>query len=163
PLNPARWEEFLRLTAQAVEGQSAALMLHDFSNPQSLVSRQWNVDPNATPAYEKHYFFLDEWRKELTPNSDLLGTSERLVPLEKIKRTEFYNDFLLPNRMPHGLFGIIGRPKVGLAHLSIFRDSRGGPFGTKDVDVIQLLEPHMQRAYKLHTEIAAIRGHTAGL
>jgi len=121
PLNQSRWEEFLRLTALAVSGESAALMLHDFNNPHARVSRQWTVDPDASSSYEQHYFFLDEWRKNLTPDSNLLGTSESLVPFEEMRRTEFYNDFLLPYKMPHGLFGIVGRDKVGLAHLSVFR------------------------------------------
>ncbi len=44
PLDPSKWEEFLRLTATAVGGEAAALLLHEFNDAQALVARQWEVN-----------------------------------------------------------------------------------------------------------------------
>ena len=44
PANPSHWQDFLRLAAQTVKGEAGALLLHDFTNVQSFVERQWNID-----------------------------------------------------------------------------------------------------------------------
>jgi hypothetical protein len=52
PVDPSRWQDFLRLTALSVKGEAGALLLHDFASSQSFVARQWNIDPEAYRLYE---------------------------------------------------------------------------------------------------------------
>lgn len=163
PLDPSRWEEFLRLTAGAVGGEAAALLLHDFSDAQSLVDRQWGIDPEATRLYQEHYSGLDVWFQSVTRAADWLGTSEQFVPFAELERTEFGNDLLLPYGIPHGIFGMLERGPSRVANLGIYRGRRAGPFEQQDLDLVRFLRPHIKRAYRLHSQLAASRNRSAGL
>lgn len=163
PLQPSRWEKFLRLTANAIGGEAAALLLHDFSDSQSLVARQWGIDPEATRRYQEHYSGLDVWLQGMSKIEDWLGTSEQFVPFAELKRTEFYNDLVLPFGIPHGIFGMVERSPSRVATLSIYRSLREGAFQQGDLHLLRFLKPHINRAYRLHSKLASARNHSASL
>ena len=163
PLDSSKWEVFLRLTAQAVGGEAAALLLHDFGDAQSLVARQWQVNPDAFRSYEAHYCALDVWQQSVTRSADWLGTSEQFVPFAELERTEFYNDLILPAGIPHAILAMVERNPSRVANLSIYRSARAGAFDEQDLPLIRFLKPHIERAYRLHSELAASRSHGADL
>jgi DNA-binding CsgD family transcriptional regulator/PAS domain-containing protein len=162
PLDPSRWEEFLRLTAAAVAGEAAALLMHDFRNTQSLMASQWGFHPEVAQCYAAYYGAIDVWRAAVTASADWLGTSEQFVAPASLVRTEFYNDLLLPYEIPHGMFAMVERGPGRVANLSICRGQRGGPFEEKDLDILKFLKPHIQRAYRLHSELCAERERNIG-
>lgn len=163
PMSSSRWEEFLKLTAEAMAGEAGALIFHDATNAQSLVARQWNLDPESTRRYEEHYGKIDIWRQRVTTANDWLGTSERFVPFHELEATEFYNDLLLPYGIPHGAFGMVERGPARVANISIYRGSHAGPFAESDLELIRFLRPHIKRAYRIHTDLGATRAERIGL
>jgi DNA-binding CsgD family transcriptional regulator len=163
PLDSSKWEIFLRQTAEAIGGEAAALLLHDFGDAQSLVARQWQVDPDAFRSYGAHYSALDVWFQAVSRSPDWLGTSEQFVPFAQLERSEFYNDLILPAEIPHGIFAMVERSPSRVANLSIYRSARAGAFDEQDLPLIRFLKPHIERAYRLHSELAASRNHGADL
>jgi DNA-binding CsgD family transcriptional regulator/PAS domain-containing protein len=163
PVDPTRWQDFLKLTAQAVGGEAGALTLHDFTDVQSLVSRQWNIDPDALRRYEAHYSKLDVWFQSVRHAKDWLGTSEHFVDFATLQKTEFYNDLVLPSGIPHAMFGMVERTPTRVANIGIYRGLRAGSFDQRDLEPIRFLSPHIKRAYRLHTQFAAARSENAGL
>lgn len=163
PLEPARWQEFLRLTAEAAGGHSASLGLYDFKGAQATVALQWRVDPEATRLYEEHYGAVDAWRDAALKAFEWLGTSERFLPFEELKRTEIYNELYGPYDIPHAIFAAIERSPSRLMHFGIYRGLRKGAFDDKNLEVLRFLRPHIQRAYRLHSELSASRNRSAGL
>jgi DNA-binding CsgD family transcriptional regulator len=157
PTDPARWGDFLRLTAKAVEGESAGILMHDFNDVQSFVSQQWNMDPEATRKYVEHYTEKDVWFQSIRHSADWLGTSEQFVPFDELKRTEFYNDLILPYEVPHLLAAMVERTPSRVVNLSVYRGFRRGPFGPETLEPMRTLRPHIQRAYRLYRELAAAR------
>jgi DNA-binding CsgD family transcriptional regulator len=163
PLDPSRWQEFLRLTAAVADGEAAALLMHDFSRTESLMSIEWGFHPEVARQYAAHYGAIDVWRAAVTASSDWLGTSEQFVPSASLARTEFYNDLLLPYEIPHGMFAMVERRSGRVANLSICRSAKKGPFDKNDLGILQLLKPHIQRAFRLHSELAAAHVRAGGL
>ncbi len=163
PLDPSRWEEFLRLTAQAAGGHAAAIFLVDSGNASSLVRAQTGLDPTAVRQYEKEYGAGGPWFRACTRSADWIGPSEHFVPFAELQQTEFYNELLAPCEIPHALLAMIERSPSRAVSLSIYRNPRAGAFEEDDLDLIKLLKPHIQRAYRLHTELATARGRSAGL
>jgi DNA-binding CsgD family transcriptional regulator/PAS domain-containing protein len=163
PLDTSRWEEFLRLTAAAVRGEAAALLMHDSSNFESRMSAEWGFHPDVSKHYAAHYGAIDVWRVAVTTSPDWLGTSEQFVPSASLARTEFYNDLLSPYEIPHGMFAMVERGRGRVANLSICRSAKGGPFNEQDLEILKFLKPHIQRAYRLHSEFARTHFRTAGL
>ena len=163
PVRPALWEQFLKLYTEAVGGESGALILHDSTNAESRVGCQWNVDPEATLRYEQHYGAVDVWRQHVAVAGDYLGTSEQLVPLAEMERTEIYNELFLPYRFPHGLFAIVEPGPVRIACFNVYRSQQTGAFDTEELELARFLKPHFKRAYQLHTQLTATRERSAGL
>jgi len=163
PLDSRRWEEFLRLTALAVGGEAASLLVHDFSNTESAMSKEWGFHPEVAKLYAVHYGAIDVWRSAVTASHDWLGTSQRFVSFAALLHTEFGNDLLLRYDIPHGIFAMVERGPARVANLSICRSARAGAFDEKDLEIVRFLKPHMQRAYRLDSEFSAARSLSGGL
>jgi len=163
PLDPRRWEEFVRLTAEAAGAHAATLLLHDLNDVQLRVAQQWGFDPSAIQPYEEHYSSLDLRLQAFRRNPTRIGTSQQLIPLAELKRTEYYNDFLLPQGMIHSMFGTVEQSPAGLSTLSLHRDHEAGPYEEQDLAFLRLLLPHVQRAFRLHSQIAASRNRSYSL
>jgi DNA-binding CsgD family transcriptional regulator len=163
PLDPSRWEEFLRLTAAATGGEAAALLFHDSSDAESAMSKEWGFHPEVAQLYAAHYGAIDVWRTAVTAASDWVGVSERFVPSSALVRTEFYNDLLSPYGIPHGIFAMVESGPTRVANLSVCRGVRAGPFTQQNLEIVRFLKPHIQRAYRLHSELAEANSCSAGL
>jgi len=163
PLDPSQWQEFLRLTALGAGGECAALLLHDSSAAESVMSMEWGFHPEVAPLYADHFGAIDVWRSAVTTASDWVGTSEQFVSSSALVKTEFYNDLLLPYEIPHGIFAMVERSPARVANLSICRGARAGAFVEEDLAIVKLLKPHIQCAFRLHSELSAANNRTTGL
>jgi DNA-binding CsgD family transcriptional regulator len=50
-----------------------------------------------------------------------------------------------------------------MVNLSIYRSRRAGAFEESDLDLVRFLRPHIQRAYRLHSELSAARNEQTSL
>jgi DNA-binding CsgD family transcriptional regulator len=155
PTNPSGWRTFLKMTCEALGGESGSLLIHEIGDVQSLVLEQWNVDPDAVRQYEAHYTEKDVWFQRIRHSRDWLATSEQLVPFAALQRTEFYNDLVKHFHIPHAIAALLERTSERFANLAIYRGLRAGPFGAEALEPIRILRPHIQRAYRLHTQLAS--------
>ena len=155
PSNPSQWRTFLQMTGEALGGESGSLLMHDIRHVQSVVVEQWNVDPEAVRQYEAHYTEKDVWFQKIRNSRDWLATTEQLVPFDTLRRTEFYNDLLKHFDIPHALAAQLERTAERFANLAIYRGLRAGPFSVEALELIRTLRPHIRRAYRLHTHLAA--------
>src|ERR1700686_3418298 len=117
----------------------------------------------VTVYYLAHYGSIDVWRSAVTSASDWLGISEEFVPSDGLRKTEFYNDLLLPYGIPHGMFAMVERGPGCVANLSVCRSAQAGPFDAKDLDILRFLKPQIRRVYRLHSEISTKRARSTGL
>jgi DNA-binding CsgD family transcriptional regulator/PAS domain-containing protein len=162
------WEAFLRELARASEAQSAAVVLHDRGNSDHTVARAYGLDPNFVGLYSNYYGKIDLWAKRFVELSKLerkswCGAGEQLCPHDELVRTEYYNDFLAPQDLPHAMFGTISHNEDATASVSVYRSSRAGPFSTSRVDLLRFLEPHITRAFRLHLHLANLNARIGGL
>jgi len=89
--------------------------------------------------------------------------SDWLCPLEELTTTEFYNDFLLRYGIVHGMFGLLQRDKTSWASVSLYKSSLSGEFRLSDLDTLNFLLPHIQRAFRLHFQFSQLRGRSEGI
>ena len=155
PTNPSQWQTFLQMTGEALGGESASLLIHEIGDVQSLIVEQWNVDPEVIRQYEAHYTEKDVWFLKIRNSRDWLATSEQLVPFDALQRTEFYNDLVKHYDISHALAAFLERTPERFANLAIYRGLRAGAFGVEALEPIRMLRPHIQRAYRLHTQLSA--------
>jgi len=162
-VDPTHWADFLNHLTRAVGGESAALVLHDFENVSSSVAEQVGLSSEGTRLYAQHYYKLDVWTAKARESgkSVLTTTSEQLCPWSEFRRTEYYNDFLRPPGIALGVFSLITVSYAHISSLSVYR-GRNGEFSHPDLEIVEFLNPHVRRAFRVHSEVGRLRSAANG-
>jgi DNA-binding CsgD family transcriptional regulator/PAS domain-containing protein len=162
--DPAHWESFLEQLASVLGAHSADILMYQAGagNVSYSVSRAWHVDPEAVRLYEAHYGPLDIWavRGRLQPSGRVL-TSESLCSRTEYRASEIYNDLLSRYDIEYGMFSLVENSQDRLAVVNLFRDA-SEPFQASDIEVLELLTPHIQSAFKLHFQFSELKAQAAG-
>jgi DNA-binding CsgD family transcriptional regulator len=161
---PALWESFLGELTKTCRADSAALVMHHMVDEVHTISSAWNLDPDGNHHYQQHYGSIDVWT--MRARSTLAGyarTSNSLCPLEELVTTEFYNDFLFRYGIVHGMFGLVKRDASSWASVSLYRGSRSREFRVSDLGTLNLLIPHIERAFKLHFQFSQLKERSEGM
>jgi DNA-binding CsgD family transcriptional regulator len=162
--DPALWESFLQELARNVRADSAGLVMVDARKDLFSVSYSWNIDPEAMRLYQAHYGSVDVWAKQaLVRSSGTVESSGGLLPLSELQRTEWYNDFLRRFGIEHGLFCLVENARSRLASLSLYRSRSSIPFQYSENQVLRLLAPHLQRAFRLQSKFYELRNKSMPL
>lgn len=162
--DPALWTQFLGDLSGHVQATSAALLIHDFKHATYSLSSSWQMSPESLTLYTEHYHALDVWAKKgLSKPSGYVCNSQSLCPLEEIRSTEIYNDFMVKAGIEHGAFAVLNNNESCLASVSLYRDNSLPEFTRADVSTLQLLAPHLQRAFHLHLRFSELKAHAAGI
>jgi DNA-binding CsgD family transcriptional regulator len=161
---PSLWEPFLGELAKACRADSAALVMHNLGREMHAVSASWNLDPDGHRLYQQHYGSTDIWtmRGRSKANGPAC-TSDWLCSLEELVTTEFYNDFLSRYDIVHGMFGLVKHSENGWASVSLYRGSHSCEFQVSDLDTLNLLVPHIQRAFRLHFQFSELKARNEGM
>lgn len=128
----------------------------------------FEVSRSGESQYADYYSHIDPIRAAMAripatqdwPSAVML--SEDLVEAETYHRSEFFQDFALPNGQDHMLLGAVGDRDGTI--LGFFRD--GMSFGNEEKSKLVRLLPHMQRALQLRqrlreAELSARVGYSA--
>lgn len=117
------------------------------------------ISEDALADYHSHFFAYDEWRLAvLRAGSFVPGFIARggdLVPFERLKRTYFWREFLVPHGTRDILTAVIAASQNELAFVTFHRsmDDRAG-FDAGSMTMLASLVPHLARALRLHQRIA---------
>lgn len=163
--DPALWESFLQQLAHHTNAHSAAIVMHlaGTGSGSYTVSSAWQVNPEATRLYQEYYGALDIWAVPARSlPSGVVATSESLCPQREYKATEIYNGLFSRFDIEHGLFGLVENSPSRMAVVSLYRGVSGPEFDSAEVKVLELLSPHIQRAFKLHFQFSELKAQAAG-
>jgi DNA-binding CsgD family transcriptional regulator len=161
--DPTLWDSFLEELAIGTGATSAGLLMHDYDNSSYRLSSSWRVDPESLRLYGEHYYALDVWaRKALKRRPGYVFTSQSLCPQPEVRISEIYSDFMVEAGIEHGMFGLLENSKSRLASVSVYRDRACAEFTDSDLKILELLTPHVQRAFKLHLQFSELRTRSAG-
>ncbi len=158
------WEPFLEELAKSARADSAALVMHHLGHEVHTISAGWQVEPDAGRLYQQHYGSIDVWAmRGRSKPAGYVCTSESLCPSKELVTTEIYNDFLVRYGAAHGIFGVVEKNASRWASVSLYRGRISSDFRISDLDTLNLLVPHMQRAFKLHFQFSELQGRTNGI
>jgi DNA-binding CsgD family transcriptional regulator len=158
------WEPFLREFAQTCRADSSVLVTRDFDRGLHAVRASWNLDPDADRLYQNYYGSVDEWAmRGRSKPAGFVCASESLCPLGEMSVTEMYNDFMLRYDIEHGIFGVAQNNASGWAGVSLYRGRASDEFGSPELETMDFLIPHIQRAFKLHYQFSEIKALSNGV
>jgi PAS domain-containing protein len=118
--------------------------------------------------YAAHFFRIDPYVAQARSDfadarSHHLGRAKlgaELVPERSFLRSEYYNDFARLHGRRHLIGGMAGLTEA--VPLGFYRGEGTDPFGERDVQLLQALLPHIQRALELQRRLARDE-HAVGL
>jgi DNA-binding CsgD family transcriptional regulator len=161
--DPMLWDSFLEELAICTGATSAGLLMHDYDNASYALSSSWRVDPESLRLYGEHYYALDVWaRGALERRPGYVCTSQALCPQPEVRISEIYSDFMVEAGIEHGMFGLLENSESRLASVSLYRDKSCAEFTETDLKILELLTPHVQRAFKLHLQFSEMRARAVG-
>jgi DNA-binding CsgD family transcriptional regulator len=118
--------------------------------------------------YVQHFSRIDPLRKAWLERFDRPGIegvvpSESLINPQEFRKTEYYNDFLLPNDIVHQFCGPVVINAEWACNFTCLRSRIKGPFDVEAVSILRVLLPHLQRAVQFHHKYAGLEGkyHTS--
>src|SRR5262245_29061695 len=132
--DPTLWPRFLKDCAQTIDADITLLQRHYLSERRSQVLATFGMVQRFTESYNQHYSRVNVWRnhgRQLYVTGRIVFDEEQ-YPRSLLKRTEFYNDCLVPIRGTRCCAGVIERRGDMALMLTLLRDEPREPFGTDE-------------------------------
>ncbi|ENW81232.1 hypothetical protein F909_02523 [Acinetobacter sp. ANC 3929] len=131
----------------------ATLLRADFAasyiwDAKQHVSKQgilWQIDTKAILEYERIWQYHDPITSQLRERQQATFVNE-IISLSELKRTDYYNEFLRPHGLYHGLNIYFVRDGIDLGDLRIWRAQDSLMFSEREKRILNLLEPYMTQA-----------------
>lgn len=160
---PILWEPFLGQLAKTARADGAGLVMHDDRQGTHSIADSWELDPDLARLYREYYGPLDIWtsRGKSSPVGRVC-LSQELCSLADLRRTEVYNGLMVPSDIEHGMFGFVQRCGSTWAAISLYRSASSGEYEVADLDILSLIVPHIQRAFKLHFQFSELKARSEG-
>lgn len=161
--DPRFWATFLEKLARELSATGTNIIVQDLRSQEFSIASAIGTDPTYQRAYENHYKRTNVY---LTHGNHLLQSgkaypSHVLCPDEVALRSEFFNDWIAPQKQRYGMMGVIFREKSVVSMLGAIRGKKSISFGEDQVALVRLLIPHLQRAVVLHRRIKELERQKA--
>ena len=158
-LDPAEWKGFVDRLSEHYEDAAVVFALQVPGAP-SVGGAMFQVGflPQYRARFLEHVLRGLPW--EEARRNQFVGAfalASSAFPDEKVAETDFYKEWMAPQGLEaacpigHTIALHHGTP---VASLNLFRRDGGGPFVESDLELVNLLVPHLARAYRLHTHQA---------
>jgi len=156
--NPQLWNMFLEELNTSMRNVAATLHVHDFSNQSGRLLAEVGLDTSFNQKYNEYYSqrnILMARGSQLLVEGNIVS-SEQICSDSEFTHTEYYNDYLLPQKIFYLAGGTIFRRSDFAAIISAARP-RSRPFNAEDQRLFKVLMPHLQRALQFHKQLEAVQ------
>jgi DNA-binding CsgD family transcriptional regulator/PAS domain-containing protein len=134
-----------------------------FGAPSAGIARQgrtlsecWGfssaIDADTEKRYIDYYHSVNPiWQRASATPVGTVQTDTMVMPRRELKRTEFFNDFLVPQQMESMLNAVV---LVEEGRQTVVTVRRNPEFEADNVELYKLLTPHLQRAVQINIKLA---------
>lgn len=160
-LDSRRWPAFMQELAGVLNAGLGILWMHDFSDSSAdfgtnggNVSASVGLDAGQIQRYADYYSGCNVWIPFTMPlAAGHVTITDSFYPVQRLKGTEFYNDWLRHNDLCHGVGTAIIKKEHQDLKLSFVRSEHAGPYSTGEVRLVRALVPHIRNAVALHQRL----------
>lgn len=146
---PEAWQTFLEELAKFSGAATGVLTIENIASDDIQIMSAVGFDQSAVEQYGDYYFSIDPWLPYLQ-DLNRFESTDQLVSLNDIQKTEFHNDWARHAGMYHALAGNaydMGHGKN--VRIAVHRNKNIGEFNSDEVNWINMLAPHIKRALTL--------------
>lgn len=156
--NDDAWSEALRVLAGVFDASFSMLVAAGQGQRDQSFYAAWNHADEAARAYSEYWWQHDIWLQTGVEEGRFvqgnIARGSDIVPLPVFRQSRFYQEYLAPMSTEYLLVSVVSDGSVpGLAppsHLSFFRGPEQPDFNEDDLALMQLIFPHVVRAFDLH-------------
>lgn len=142
------WRTFLDEVRRIVPNGQSFLFYHDTTSESGAFSLSSGLDADASAAYSTYYSRLNPFMPHaaIRPLGQAVQ-SDRMLPRDVLKRSEYYNDFLRPLEIEAGVGVTINRNGGCNFLFSVMCAEIDEAQAEVARDCVQALVPHLKRAF----------------
>ena len=145
-LDPHSWPDFISEFAIRIKAEAGILSFHNVEEMELSFVKTHGRDDTLFDKYRKYFVKINPYLKIVKEIPSTIFSSTELIDEKILIKTEYYNDWLLPQKVHYHIGAIIFRDSARLAMLDMQRPLEAGPFETHELEQIKIFEPHLRRA-----------------
>jgi len=156
-----RWPNVLEHMAAAFDAPSAAMVRQGLT-PSEAWAMASRLDPSFARDYIDHYHSVNPiWRRSASAPAGTIQTDSMIMPRPELARTEFFNDFLVPQECG-GLLSAVALVEDGRQTVIAVHARR--EVQDEEIALYRLLTPHLRRAVDINVRLSAASiNHSAAI
>lgn len=148
----SRWPDTLERLAAAF-GASSAGMARQGPTPSEAWAMTSRLDPDFARDYAAHYHAVNPiWRRTASTPAGTVQSDSMVMPRAELARTEFFNDFLMPQDCG-GMLNVVALVEDGRQTVVTVHARR--EVQDEEVHLYRLLTPHLRRAVEINVRLSA--------
>lgn len=162
---PEMWPLFLRKVAEALRSSVASIANHDRVSLQGTLSVVHGADPETISDYDNKFgadnIYVKRASGRLLPG--IVIHSGMLCTDQEVLRTAYYADFLRPHDWFYLAGGAVAMDDELASLFSVSRPRRKGQFNERDLALLRVLMPHLERASRIHQRLHTLKSGVQAL
>jgi DNA-binding CsgD family transcriptional regulator/PAS domain-containing protein len=155
-VDPNVWPVFMSGYGRLIGADITLIQRHYLSAQRSELLAMFGMTERLAGPYNNHYSRLNIWRergRHLYQAGRVVFDPE-MCPRPTLKRSEFYNDYLIPNfGTSHSMAGVLARQNDIALTLTGLRQDREEGWQESDRPIVSVLLPHVARALKMQERL----------
>src|SRR5262249_55359698 len=159
-----QWPVFLEALSSQLRASTMSLFLSDPVSQRSSIQFAVGKDPSYVKAYNDHFAtvspFFGDWSPERW-REGVIELSGEVCPDRVLLRTEYYNDWLRPQKIHHLARGVVAREGEASWVLSFGRPQRSGYFTVRERALFREILPGLRGALRLRHHLSVARSEGA--
>jgi DNA-binding CsgD family transcriptional regulator len=155
PEGELAWRELLLQLERHFVGSRAILALQDARSKEVSFFHAPHIDPKAIEAYVRYYASINPWWG-VNHEEGSIHSGEMLVPEARMIRSEFYQDWLVPQGLHSGGGCIILKDRTRLMVFSFLKAPGPESVTADEFELMRMLLPHFQRAAQLRRQFGQL-------
>jgi len=157
-LDSRRWPTVIESLSEVFHCVGGALLQRDRHSAETGFIEFGGMDAATSAAYQQYYSARSVWMPAALAGSGELVIGHELAPDKcSFERSEFYNDWLRPQRVYDAIGGVIQRSADALTVVTVLRAERAGLVTEAEQQVFARLMPHVRRAIDIHRRLYGVQ------
>lgn len=161
-LGETPWDGWLKQLASMLPGGKAVLFFHRIDQASGAFVLSSGFDCSLLKDYNEHYAARNPWMPKAAVRPIGIGVrAEQMLSRKALEKTEFYCDFLKPQRLQTGVGVTVARDAETSFLLSVLCENTGDSEMNEAAETLTRLAPHIRRAFgyfKRHAAKEAVTG-----
>ena len=160
----SKWSDTLAKIGTLLGCHAGAIFFQNANNSAVGWVTGFGIDESLEKRYRQHYAALNPYfcRPDLIFTGSI-HTSEMILDLPTLMKTEFYNDWARLAGTSPFLAGTVFKQGPIWAHVNLCRGQKASPCGTEEMEFLRPLMPHLIRSLELQHKIVGLENRCKAL